>query len=108
LAPSSPKSPPAAHAPPRANPEAPQPPDALLAGALRERLSIIADRDWYGRDAAGHLQALMQASERILTFSAQLPAPVHPQLKHYLERCSYDKALAFLSGAAPSENAHAL
>ena len=82
-------------------------PEALLIGALQKRVSVIADRSWYERDAEGHLQALMEVSERIVTFAAQLPAPVHPQLKHYLERCSYDKALAFLSGEPPSDIRHA-
>lgn len=71
-------------------------PKTDLAAALRERLSLIADRAWVQRDAAGHLEALKNVSERIVTLAANLPAPVDPQLRHYLERCSYDKALAFL------------
>ena len=82
-------------------------PEALLAAVLRERLAIIADRGWYERDAAGHLAALMRVSERITAAAAGLPPPLHPQLKHYLERCSYDKALAFLSGTPPSDSSHA-
>ena len=82
-------------------------PTALLASALEERLSVIADRAWYERDAAGHLDALRRVSERIVAVAQQLPLPVHPQLKHYLERCSYDKALAFLSGTQPEEPSHA-
>jgi len=70
-----------------------------LAQALRQRLAIIADREWVQRDAPGHLEALKDVSETIASLSTQLPEPVHPQLRHYLERCSYDKALAFLSGA---------
>ena len=49
----------------------------------------------------------MRVAERITTAAALLPAPVPPQLKHYLERCSYDKALAFLSGTPPSDTSHA-
>ena len=81
-------------------------PTTLLASALEERLSVIADRAWYERDAAGHLDALQRISEQIVTIAQQLPAPVHPQLKHYLERCSYDKALAFLEGKAPEGEHH--
>jgi hypothetical protein len=80
-----------------------------LAHALRQRLALIADRDWVLRDAAGHLEALKNISETISSLSARLPEPVHPQLRHYLERCSYDKALAFLSGspgAADSSQGH--
>jgi len=67
-----------------------------LVAALRERLAIIADREWYTRDATGHLDRLRTVSEQITTLQQQLPPPVDPQLRHYFERCSYDKALAFL------------
>ena len=69
-----------------------------LSDALRERLAVIADRAAYERDPQAHLEQLRSASERIVTLSAQLPRPVDPRLAHYLERCSYDKALAFLTG----------
>ena len=78
-------------------------PELALADALRERRAIIADRSWYERDAEGHLKALMRVSEGIVSHGKALPVPVHPQLKHYLERCSYDKALAFLSGELRDE-----
>ena len=67
-----------------------------LADALRERLAVIADREWYARDPAGHLARLRAVSEQIATLQRQLPPPVDPQLAHYLDRASYDKALAFL------------
>jgi hypothetical protein len=67
-----------------------------LAAALRDRLTVIADREWYARDPAGHLERLRIVSEQIATLATQLPSPVDPQLRHYLDRCSYDKALAFL------------
>lgn len=67
-----------------------------LAAALRERIAVIADRDWYARDPAGHLERLRAVSEQIAALQGQLPPPVDPQLRHYLDRCSYDKALAFL------------
>ncbi len=69
---------------------------AALAAALRERLAVIADREFYQRDAAAHLERLRQVSESITTLSAQLPANIDPQFAHYLQRASYDKALAFL------------
>ena len=71
-----------------------------LAASLRERLAVIADRDAYARDPQAHLRQLQSASERIVELARQLPAPVDPQLAHYLQRCSYDKALAFLSPPA--------
>jgi hypothetical protein len=67
-----------------------------LATALRERLAVIADREWYARDPAGHLDRLRTVSEQITVLRTQLPPPVDPQLAHFLDRCSYDKALAFL------------
>ena len=67
-----------------------------LATALRERLAAIADREHYARDAASHLQRLQAASERVTEAQQQLPSPLDPQLAHYLQRCSYDKALAWL------------
>ncbi len=79
--------------PPTQTPEA-----GALAGALRERLAVIGDRDWFARDASGHLDALKSVSARIELLATALPPPVDPQLRHYLERCSYDKALAFLIG----------
>lgn len=69
-----------------------------LAAALRERIVVIADRELYARDPALHLEKLRGASERISSLQTRLPSPVDPRLAHYLDRCSYDKALAFLEG----------
>ena len=74
-------------------------PEPALIAALEERLQIIADRAWYARDAAGHLAALQSVSERIGALSLALPAPVDAQLRHFLERSSFDKALAHLRRA---------
>jgi hypothetical protein len=78
-------------------------PYPVLAAALRERLTIIADRDLYQRDAAAHLAKLQAASARITELQAELPPPIDPQLAHYLQRCSYDKALAFLEERTRAE-----
>jgi len=67
-----------------------------LMAALRRRLSVIGDRTLRERDPSGHLAELRAASERILELEGQMPVTVHPQLRHYLERCSYDKALAWI------------
>jgi hypothetical protein len=66
-----------------------------LAKALRERLAIIQDEQ-SRRDASTHLERLKAVSERIEDLAAALPRPVDPQLAHYLQRKSYDKALEFL------------
>jgi hypothetical protein len=67
-----------------------------LADALTRRLAIISDREFYHRDAAAHLRQLQMISGEIANLARQLPAGTDPQLIHYLQRCSYDKALAFL------------
>ena len=67
-----------------------------LADALRDRLALIADREFYQRDAAAHLEQLKAISGKIAGLAAQLPPNADPQLAHYLQRCSYDKALAFI------------
>ena len=76
-------------------------PYQALAGALRERLAVISDRELYRSDPALHLEKLKTVSERVTALQAQLPTPVDPQLTHYLQRCSYDKALAFLEEMYP-------
>lgn len=67
-----------------------------LASALRERLAVIADRELYQRDPAAHLEKLKSVSERITSLSQSLPQPVDRQLAHFLENCSYDKALRWM------------
>ena len=76
----------------------PAPAYAALAAALRERLAVIADREWYARDAAGHLAKLQAVSEEIVRLGAALPKPVPGDFAHYLQRASYDKALAWIEG----------
>jgi hypothetical protein len=68
-----------------------------LAQLLRERLNIIHD-DQSRRDEANHIARLQAVSEKIDKLQAVLPQPVDPRLAHYLQRKSYDKALAHLEG----------
>ena len=70
-----------------------------LAQALRERLTIIHDED-SRRDAQAHMARLSAVSEKIDKLAAAVPRPLDPQLAHYLQRRSYDKALEFLEGRA--------
>ena len=75
-----------------------------LAQSLRRRREVVADRGWYNRDAVGHLEELKNVSEQIVHLGSVLPSPVHPQLRHFLDRCSYDKALEFIeAGGGPGE-----
>lgn len=71
-----------------------------LADALRERRRLIADREFYARDPADHLTALQRVSQEIVDRAAALPLPAPSQLAHYLQRCSYDKALAWIESEA--------
>jgi hypothetical protein len=68
-----------------------------LTQALRERLAIIHDEE-SRRDEAAHVARLRAVSEKIDKLQAALPQPVDPRLAHYLQRKSYDKALAHLEG----------
>jgi hypothetical protein len=70
-----------------------------LAATLRERLAIINDAE-SRRDAEKHMARLRGISEKIDNLAAALPKPIDPQLAHFLQRKSYDKALDFLEGRA--------
>ena len=72
-----------------------------LVAALRERLAIISDEE-SRRDPEKHIARLRENSEKIDNIAAKLPKPVEPQLAHFLQRKSYDKALELLEGRAPS------
>jgi hypothetical protein len=74
---------------------------ADLAQALRERLAVIRDEQ-NRRDEAKHIARLRAVSEKIDKLQEDLPHPVDPRLKHYLDRKSYDKALEYLEGITPS------
>jgi hypothetical protein len=67
-----------------------------LAEALRERLSIVADRELYARDPAAHLEKLKSVSEKITQLGTELPRPLPGDLAHYLQRASYQKALEWI------------
>jgi len=74
-----------------------------LAGALRERLEVIADHAHRDRDQAGHLQRLIEVSARLDALIAGLPGSgLDPQFRHYLDRRSYDKALAWIESGGES------
>jgi hypothetical protein len=68
---------------------------ANLREALRERLAIIRDEE-SRRNEAKHMARLRAVSEKIDKLATALPRPIDPQLAHYLQRRSYDKALEFL------------
>ena len=63
-----------------------------LAAALRERLAIISDEE-SRRDEKRHMERLQNVSEKIEQLESQLPPKIDPQLRHFLQRRSYSKAL---------------
>ena len=73
--------------------------EAELAEALKARLAVIGDRALRENDPDRQLVMLGEVSNRIAELQAQLPENTHPQLRHYFERCSYDKALAWIEQA---------
>ena len=70
-----------------------------LAAALRERLTIIADEE-SRRDPDRHTERLRAVSERIEALERRLPPTIDPELRHFLQRRSYNKALETLEGAS--------
>ncbi len=72
-----------------------QPSVVDLANALRERLAIIRDAE-SRRDQEKHMARLRAISEKIDQLQTALPQPIDPQLAHFLQRRSYDKALEFI------------
>ena len=74
---------------------------ADLAQALRERLTVIRDKESRS-DHAKHIDRLRAASEKIDRLQESLPPSIDPRLKHYLQRKSYDKALELLNDTTPS------
>ena len=74
---------------------------AELEASLRERRRVIADHDWRDRDPEAHLAALREVSEKLAALTERLGPVAPPRLRHFLDNCSYDKALAFLAEAPP-------
>jgi hypothetical protein len=66
-----------------------------LANALRERLAIIRDEESRA-DSNAHMARLQAVSDKIDKLQAALPSKIDPQLAHYLQRRSYEKALEFI------------
>ena len=67
-----------------------------LRDAVKARLDLVADHAFRDRDPAAHLSALKGAAHRLDAEVAGLPVDADPTLRHYLERQSYTKALAWL------------
>jgi hypothetical protein len=69
-----------------------------LAALLRTRLAVIANHAWRDSDSAAHLNALKEVSLAIEARQQECWSNMSAKLRHYMERRSYDKALAYLEG----------
>ncbi len=67
-----------------------------LAELLRKRIEVIADHELRDRDPDAQLEALKDVSEKLMALHQELSSQLPWRLNHFLERCSYDKALAFI------------
>jgi hypothetical protein len=67
-----------------------------LAAALRERVAIIGDEE-SRRDPDRHMERLREVSEKIERLEQSLSAKIDPELRHFLQRRSYTKALELLT-----------
>jgi hypothetical protein len=70
-----------------------------LIGLLEERLRVIGDATLRERDPAGQLARLQEVSEGIVAFHTAHRAKIQPRLNHFLENCSYAKALDWAAEA---------
>ncbi len=69
---------------------------------LERRLAVIADADLRERDPDAQLAQLQEVSESIMAFHDDHRGQISIRLNHFLESCSYDKALAWCRDALES------
>lgn len=69
---------------------------AELAEVLRERLAIIGDEE-SRREPHRHTERLQAVSAKLDLIEHRLPPTIDPQLRHFLQRRSYSKALELLA-----------
>ena len=70
-----------------------------LIGLLEERLRVIGNAEMRESDPAGQLEKLREVSEAIVAFHAGHRSEIQPRLNHFLESCSYAKALDWANEA---------
>jgi len=70
---------------------------SYLRTLLQRRLDLIADHAFRDRDAAAHLEALMNVSEEIMAEHQRLRSELPPRLNHFLTQASFSKALDYLN-----------
>jgi hypothetical protein len=70
-----------------------------LINLLKRREAVIADHPWRDRDPAAHLDALREVSEAITAWHSENQNHIDSQLRHYLQKSSFTKALSHLQAA---------
>lgn len=71
---------------------------STLRTLLQQRLDVIADHAFRDRDAAGHLAALKDVSERLTAEHERLRSELPARLNHFLSQSSLSKALEYIDG----------
>ncbi len=69
-----------------------------LIALLEQRLVVISDAELREKDPDAQLEQLKQVSESIMALHEQLKGRIPFRLEHFLERCSFDKALDWAQG----------
>lgn len=68
---------------------------AELIAMLQHRLKVIGDAEMRESDPERQLKELQSVSESIMAFHQANREVMHNRLNHFLENCSFDKALAW-------------
>lgn len=66
-----------------------------LIGMLERRLVVIGDAEMRESDPERQLKELQSVSEAIMAFHEANRGVMHNRLNHFLENCSFEKALAW-------------
>ena len=67
-----------------------------LASLLEKRLGVIADHELRDGDPDEQLRQLQEVSAKIDEMHSNLQGRIKPRLAHFLEGCSYQKALDWI------------
>ncbi len=67
-----------------------------LIGMLQRRLRVIGDAEMRENDPERQLKELQSVSEAIMAFHQAHRDVMHNRLNHFLENCSFEKALAWV------------
>ena len=69
-----------------------------LIALLEQRLAVIGDAELRESDPDAQLEQLKNVSESIIELQGNLKGRIPFRLEHFLENCSYDKAIGWARG----------